>query len=87
MGILQYSVYAGRDKSIFIVSPKKIIVQTPTQEFYLSPEEWDCNDKLDMIAYFIQNGTIQDIASLRRRTKGLFYLETTHRRHIVLDSI
>lgn len=82
-----YSVYRAKDNTVFIVSPEKIIVQTKLQEFYLDPIEWDQGYRQDMIAYFIQRGIIDDMASLRRRIKGLFSLQTTYKRHSVLDKV
>ena len=82
-----YSIHKGKDNTLFIVCNDKIIVQTKLQEFKLSPEEWDNGDKLEMIAYFIKQGTIKDMGSLRRLIKGLFTLEPTYKRHNVLEVI
>lgn len=87
MGELQYSVYKGKDGTLFITSPNKIVVQTNTQEFYLLAEEWNNEDKLDMISWFIQTGKIHDLGSLRRRIKGIFYLEKTYKRRDILEQI
>lgn len=84
---LLYSIYKGRDNTLFLVSPDKIVIQTKLQEYYLLAEEYDPGDKLDMISYFIQTGKINDMGSLRRRIKGIFWLQNTHKRHEVMEKI
>jgi hypothetical protein len=83
----QYSVYKGRDKTIFIVAPKRILVQTPTQEFYVTTEMWDGEEDIEMVRYFIEKGIIKDMRSLRRRINGKYVLLSTYKRHNVLDVI
>lgn len=79
------TVHEGKDGTIFLVTENKILVQTRLQEFYLDPEEWYNKEDLDMMAYFIQSSKICDMPSLRRRIRGLFYLQTSNKRHIVYD--
>ena len=83
----QYSVYKGRDKTIFIVAPKRILVQTPMQEFYVTTEVWDGEEDIEMVRYFIEKGIINDMRSLRRRINGKYVLLSTYKRHNVLDVI
>ena len=83
----QYSVYTGRDKTIFIVAPKRILVQTPTQEFYVTTEVWDGEEDIEIVRYFIEKGIIRDMRSLRRRINGKYVLLSTYKRHNVLDMI
>jgi hypothetical protein len=83
----QYSVYRGRDKTIFIVAPKRILVQTPTQEFYVTTEVWDGEEDIEIVRYFIEKGIIRDMRSLRRRINGKYVLLSTYKRHNVLDVI
>jgi hypothetical protein len=83
----QYSVYRGRDKTIFIVAPKRILVQTPTQEFYVTTEMWDGEEDIELVRYFIEKGIIRDMRSLRRRINGKYVLLSTYKRHNVLDVI
>lgn len=84
---LQYSVYRGKDNTLFIVSPEKIVVQTTLQEFYLVPQEYDAGDRIDMIGFFIHRGIVNDLPSLRRRIKGYFTLEATYNRHKLLEKV
>ena len=83
----QYSVYRGRDNTIFIVAPKRILVQTAMQEFYVTTEVWDGEDDIEMVRYFIEKGIINDMRSLRRRINGKYVLLSTYKRHNVLDVI
>lgn len=83
----QYSVYRGRDKTIFIVAPKRILVQTPTQEFYVTTEMWDGQEDIEIVRYYIEKGIINDMRSLRRRINGKYILLSTHKRHNVLEEI
>lgn len=81
---LKYSIYKGKN-IIFIVSPDKIIVQTSLAEHYLSPEEWYDNEYLPVISFFIEKGKIYDMKTLRAKILGKFYLESTRKRHEVMD--
>lgn len=83
----QYSVYRGRDKTIFIVAPKRILVQTPTQEFYVTTEMWDGQEDIEIVRYYIEKGIINDMRSLRRRINGKYILLSTYKRHNVLEEI
>ena len=83
----QYSVYKGRDKTIFIVAPKRILVQTPTQEFYVTTEMWDGEEDIELVRYYIEKGIIRDMRNLRRRINGKYVLLSTYKRHNVLDVI
>lgn len=83
----QYSVYKGRDKTIFIVAPKRILVQTPIQEFYVTTEMWDGEEDIELVRYFIEKGIIRDMRSLRRRINGKYVLLSTFKRHNVLEMI
>lgn len=81
---LKYSVYNGKDL-IFIVSPKKIFIQTPLAEYYLDPEEWYNIDDLPYINYLIEKGKIADMKSLRSKIVGKFYLQSTGKRHEIAE--
>ena len=82
-----YSVYKGKDKTLFIVTPKRILVQTPIQEFYITTEMWDGEEDLDGVRYYIEKGIIHDMRSLRRRINGKYVLLSTFKRHKVLDEV
>lgn len=83
----QYSVYKGKDKTLFIVTPKRILVQTPSQEFYVTTEMWDGEEDIEQVRYYIEKGIIHDMRSLRRRISGNYVLLSTYKRHNVLDAI
>ena len=84
---LRYSVYGGKDKTVFIITPERVIVQTPMQEFYVTTDQWDGQDDLALVSYFIEKGTIFDMRSLRTRIKDMYVLVPTYRRHEVLEAI
>lgn len=81
---LKYSVYKSKDLT-FITSPQKIIVQTKTAEYYLDPEEWYNQEDIPLICYLIEKGKIKDMTSLRDRIVGKFYLQSTKKRHEILE--
>lgn len=80
---LAYKVYRA-DNITLIVAPHKIIVQTPLQEFYLDPQEKLNKEDFALIAFFIENGNIRDMATLRSKISGRFYLQATHKRHEIM---
>lgn len=82
----QYSVYKGKDRTVFIVTPKRILVQTPSQEFYVTTEMWDGEEDIEEVRYYIEKGTIHDMRSLRRRINGKYVLLSTYKRHNVLEA-
>lgn len=82
-----YSVYKGKDKTLFIITPERVIVQTPMQEFYVSTDQWDGQEDLALVSYFIEKGIIFDMRSLRTRIKDLYVLTPTYKRHEVLEVI
>lgn len=82
-----YSVYKGKDKTIFIVTPKKIIVQTPLQEFYITQDMWDGEEDLSLPTYFIEKGIIHDMRSLRNKINGMYILCSTHKRHEIMEVV
>lgn len=79
---LKYSIYKGKDL-VFIVSPKKIYIQTTLAEYYLDPEEWYNNEDIPLITYLIEKGKIHDMKSLRDKIVGKFYLKSTKRHEIM----
>lgn len=83
----QYSVYKGKDRTLFVVTPKRILVQTPSQEFYVTTEMWDGEEDIEEVRYYIEKGIIHDMRSLRRRINGNYVLLSTYKRHNVLDVI
>lgn len=83
----QYTVYKGKDRTLFIVTPKRILVQTPSQEFYVTTEMWDGEEDIEEVRYYIEKGIIHDMRSLRRRINGNYVLLSTYKRHNVLEVI
>ena len=81
---LSYKVYKA-DKMTLVVSPNKIIVQTPLQEFYLSPQEKLNKEDFALVAFYIENGNIRDMATLRSKIAGRFYLQSSYKRHEVFS--
>jgi len=81
---LKYSVYKSKNIT-FIVSPKRIFIQTSLAEYYLDPEEWYNTSDIPFIIYLIEKGKIHDMKTLREKIAGRFYLQATRRRHELLE--